>query len=54
MSIVLRLLKRQFGSLDSAMETRIRGLKLSVIEMLVDQLLDFTDISELKTWLEDH
>ena len=53
-SIVLRLLKRQFGSLDSAIETRIRGLKLSVIEMLVDQLLDFTDISELKTWLEDH
>ena len=53
-SIVLRLLKRQFGSLDSAIETRIRGLKLSVIEMLVDQLLDFTDISELQTWLEDH
>jgi predicted transposase YdaD len=53
-SIVLRLLKGQFGSLDSAIETRIRGLKLSVIEMLVDQLLDFTDISELKTWLEDH
>jgi len=21
---------------------------------LVDQLLDFTDISELKIWLEDH
>ncbi len=29
-------------------------IDISVIEMLVDQLLEFTDISELKTWLEDH
>ncbi len=52
-NIVLRLLRRRFGSLDSAIEARIQGLKLSVIEVLVEQLLDFTDISELEIWLEN-
>lgn len=52
-NIVLRLLRRRFGSLDSAIEARIQGLKLSVIEVLVEELLDFTDISELEIWLEN-
>ncbi|WP_416669126.1 DUF4351 domain-containing protein [Egbenema bharatensis] len=51
-SFVLRLLKRQLGELDSAVEFRIRSLSVDQLEALGEASLDFTQPEELMTWLE--
>jgi predicted transposase/invertase (TIGR01784 family) len=51
-SLILRLLARQIGPLDQATESQIRSLSLSQLEELGEALLDFSQLSELKSWLE--
>jgi len=49
--LVLRQLTRRFGTLDQALEQQIRELDLEQLERLAEQLLDFSTVQELETWL---
>ena len=52
--IVLRLLKRQIGSIAPEAEAQIRNLSLEQIEALGEALLDFSDRADLDQWLKDN
>jgi len=49
--LVLRQLNRRFGTLDQTLEQQIRGLSLEQLERLAEQLLEFSTVEELETWL---
>ncbi|WP_322742531.1 DUF2887 domain-containing protein [Gloeocapsopsis crepidinum] len=51
-SVAIRLLTRQFKQeLSEEMRSRITSLPLPVLENLSEALLDFTNVSDLETWL---
>ncbi len=52
MTLILRLLSRRLGSLDAVQETQIQSLPLSELEALGEALLDFHNMAELTTWLQ--
>ena len=51
-NLVIRLLTRRCGSLPSSLEIRVRSLLVNQLEMLGEDLLDFSDIKDLENWLE--
>ncbi|MGA7935995.1 MAG: DUF4351 domain-containing protein [Kovacikia sp.] len=51
-ALVLRLLQRRIGPIDQNLESRIRSLPVDQLEALGEALLDFTQPTELATWLE--
>jgi hypothetical protein len=51
--VTLRLLRRRFGILSETQEAQIRRLPLERLEDLADALLDFTQPSDLETWLQE-
>ncbi|MDJ0621193.1 MAG: DUF4351 domain-containing protein, partial [Calothrix sp. MO_192.B10] len=53
-SLVLRLLKRRIGELDSHLEERVGSLSVAQLEELGEALLDFSSMSDLLAWLETH
>jgi predicted transposase YdaD len=53
-SLILRLLNRRIGTIDSTLEAQIRSLSLAQLETLGEALLDFTDSSDLQTWLDQY
>lgn len=53
-SLVIRLLIRKLGNLDSELETRIQGLSVNQLEALGEALLDFTLLDDLLAWLDSH
>jgi hypothetical protein len=53
-SFVIRLLNRKFGQVSPATETQIRSFSLSQIEELGEDLLDFSQLSDLDDWLRSH
>ncbi len=53
-SIILRQLNRRFGNLPDRLTQSIQNLTIPQIEELAEQLLDFTAISDLETWLNVH
>lgn len=50
--LVLRLLHRKVGQLPSEVETDIQALEIDQIEALGEALLEFEEISDLTTWLQ--
>ncbi|WP_298977555.1 DUF4351 domain-containing protein, partial [uncultured Thermosynechococcus sp.] len=50
-AVVLRQLRRRFGSLPNELEEGIRRLSPDQIEALAEALLDFTDLEEVAAWL---
>jgi predicted transposase YdaD len=52
--LIIRLLTRQIGTLDPELLERIRKLSFSEWADLGEALLDFSDISDLVAWLEEH
>jgi predicted transposase YdaD len=50
-SLLLRILNRRFGNLSDRLTQSIQNLNIPQIEALAEQLLDFTAISDLETWL---
>jgi predicted transposase YdaD len=50
--LVLRLLNRRFGALNITLEQQIRGLSVEQLETLAEELLEFSTVEELETWLE--
>jgi hypothetical protein len=50
--LVLRQLNRRVGTLEPPLEQRVRELPLERLEALGEDLLDFSDLSDLVNWLE--
>ncbi|WJI23153.1 Rpn family recombination-promoting nuclease/putative transposase [Thermosynechococcus sp. B0] len=50
-AVVLRQLRRRFGSVPNDLEERIRQLSPDQIEALAEALLDFTDLEAVFAWL---
>ena len=53
-ALVLRLLNRRVGNISSEMQAKIRALPLTRLEELGEALLDFAQIEDLMTWLDNH
>jgi predicted transposase/invertase (TIGR01784 family) len=53
-SLVLRQLTRRIGSLAPDVQERICGLSIAQLEDLAEALLDFSQPTDLLTWLEGH
>ena len=53
-SLVLRLLKRRIGEVESEDETRITGLSVEQLEALGEALLDFSNRDDLLAWLANN
>jgi predicted transposase YdaD len=53
-SLILRLLNRRIGAINSTLAAQIRSLPLTQLEALGEALLDFTDSSDLQTWLNHY
>ena len=52
--LVLRLLRKRFGSLEAEWETRIQGFSLDQLDQLADALVDFNSRPDLENWLAGH
>ncbi|WP_297757098.1 DUF4351 domain-containing protein [Thermosynechococcus sp.] len=50
--VILRLLRRRFGSVPSELEERIQRLSIAQIEALAEALLDFRELGDVAAWLE--
>jgi hypothetical protein len=50
--LILRLLKRRFGEIDLSLTEQIKGLSTEQLETLAEQLLDFAEVADLTTWLQ--
>jgi predicted transposase YdaD len=51
-ALILRLLTRRFGLIDFEIQDRIRQLSLPQLENLAEALLDFSDTTDLVSWLQ--
>ncbi|NET87744.1 MAG: DUF4351 domain-containing protein [Kamptonema sp. SIO1D9] len=51
-SLVMRQLRRRFGTIESELEAQIEQLSLSQLEELAEALLDFTALTDLTNWLD--
>ncbi|MEE3718966.1 Rpn family recombination-promoting nuclease/putative transposase [Tumidithrix elongata RA019] len=52
-SLLLRLLTKKLGTLNTRYRIKITRLSLEKMEALSEALLDFTNITDLDRWLED-
>ena len=50
----MRLLTHRFGQISPELEEQIRRLSTDQLEALGEALLDFSGITDLQTWLENH
>lgn len=53
-ALVLRLLARRVGTLDTDLTARIKALTPDTLLDLSDALLDFIALADLQTWLTIH
>lgn len=53
-AIILRQLRRRFGTLTEPLEARIRSLQRTERESFADALLDFTSLADVETWLTEN
>jgi predicted transposase YdaD len=52
LNLVLKLLTRRFGRLESKTTEKIQALTFEQLEQLAESLLDFTRVEDLDSWLE--
>ncbi|MGF1495073.1 MAG: DUF4351 domain-containing protein [Microcoleaceae cyanobacterium] len=53
-ALILRLLNRRFGQLNSEMLQQIEALSLDKLELLGEALLDFSSLKDLTNWLREN
>jgi predicted transposase/invertase (TIGR01784 family) len=53
-ALVVRLLSRQVGNLSAELQAQVTALPLSLLEDLGEALLDFENLPDLITWLDEH
>jgi hypothetical protein len=49
--LVMRLLNRRIGEIDSSLIEQVQGLSIEQLESLGEALLDFSSIADLEAWL---
>ncbi|BCL33602.1 DUF4351 domain-containing protein [Nostoc sp. MS1] len=49
--LILRLLNRRFGEIESSLIQQIQGLSVAKLENLAEALLDFATVTDLEIWL---
>jgi hypothetical protein len=52
--LAIRQLSRRCGSLDEGSRERLSSLTLQQLELLAEDLLDFTVPGDLQVWFDDH
>jgi predicted transposase/invertase (TIGR01784 family) len=52
--LVLKLLTRKFGNISPEVRSRVNSLTIDRLESLGEDLLDFTQMSDLLAWLDTH
>ncbi len=52
LDLIMRLLTRRFGTPDAELQARINNLSSGNLDELSEDLLDFSDVSELSIWLD--
>ena len=50
--LIIRLLNRRIGEIDSLLIQKVQELTVEKLEELGETLLDFTSVTDLETWLE--
>ncbi len=53
-SLILRQLTRRVGEIPDAMKAKVENLSITQLEDLGEALLDFSQLADLETWLEEH
>jgi hypothetical protein len=51
--LIIRLLNRRIGEIESSFIDTIRTLTIDQLELLGEALLDFSSITDLEQWLEN-
>ncbi len=51
--LILRLLKRKIGQLTPEIEAQVKGLEIEELENLGETLLDFQQLEDLTSWLNN-
>ena len=51
-AVILRQLRRRLGGLENATERRVSDLGAESLELLAEDLLDFTSVCDLNQWLD--
>ena len=51
-AVILRQLRRRLGGLENATQRRVCDLGAESLELLAEDLLDFTSVSALNQWLD--
>jgi predicted transposase/invertase (TIGR01784 family) len=54
LNLILRLLNRRIGSMSIELQERVKALPLERLENLGEALLDFTNLTDLETWLSQN
>jgi hypothetical protein len=49
--VVMRQLRRRLGGLSETVAATVAGLPIEALELLADDLLEFTELSDLERWL---
>jgi Domain of unknown function (DUF4351) len=52
--LVLKLLTRKFGNINPEVRSRVNNLNIERLESLGEDLLDFTSMADLETWLSQN
>ena len=52
--LIIRLLNRRIGEIDSLLVQKVQQLSVEKLEELGEALLDFTSITDLETWLKNY
>ena len=53
-SLILRLLSRRVGELNSETRSQVESLSLERLELLGEALLDFSSADDLDDWFRSH
>ena len=53
-ALVMRQLSRRFGQISPELEQQIHRLSTDQLEALGEALLDFSDVTDLQSWLENY
>jgi predicted transposase YdaD len=52
--LVLKLLTRKLGNINPEIRSRVNSLTIEQLESLGEDLLDFTQMSDILAWLDTH
>jgi hypothetical protein len=50
--LIIRLLNRRIGEIESSLIQRVQALSIEQLEELGEALLDFTSIGDVENWLQ--